>query len=144
MGIMKQDGFNPENDLLKDLFQQSAQEPDTGLKDQIMQSVEHPSVFKYEPVIGVKAWWAISGLFLCTVAYLLFWYRGNSGQPYFNLDYPSFDLVNFENWTSRIFHGVSFQLPDVSITIISALAAMMLIGVSFVVSYKNKVSHNIR
>ncbi len=145
MGIMKEQQLNPDDQFLKSVFQQSAILPDPSLKEQIMMSIETKPAFEYEPVISPKLWWVITTVFMSTIGFLLFFYRGNSGQPYFDLKLPTIDFSRLESWTNdltKVFEGFSIRLPEVSFVAVAALSAILLVGVSFVISYRNQVVHS--
>lgn len=144
--MIDEDQLNSEDKLLKELFHQTAKVPDGRMKEQIMRSIEIRPTFEYEPVISKKAWWVIGSLFLSTIAFLFLGYKGEGGKPYFDLEWPSLDFSALSEWSAKltgVFNGFSLQLPEVSSIVVAALAAIMLAGVAFVVSYKNKVTHNL-
>ncbi|WP_421874241.1 hypothetical protein [Marinoscillum sp.] len=138
--------LNSEDQFLNELFQQSATTPKGSLKEEIMRSIEARPAFEYEPVISKKAWRVIYSVFLSTIGYLLFAYKGEGGKPYFDLDIPTLDFSALSEWSTKMtnaFNGFSLQLPEVSSILVASLGVILLTGVAFVVSYKNKVMHNL-
>ena len=143
--MREEQNMNPEDQMLKDLFRQGEKTPQAFLKEQIMASIEPKSTFEYQPVISKRAWWFIGSGFISLMVYLLFGYKNEAGKPYFQVELPSMDFNRLNQWSNdftQAFDGLSFQLPEVPFSLLAALSALIIIGVSFMISYQTRLFHS--
>lgn len=138
--------FNTEDRLIKQLFHQSASLPKDSLKEQIMRSIEMESkpAMVYEPVISSRVWWCLASSFVALLSYLLFFYKGPSNKAYVNLKIPSFDFDQSTQWLEKMneaFESASLTMPEVHFSALAGISAVIVLGISFIISYQWKSLH---
>lgn len=142
MGIMKNNEDNKlQDDLIRDLFRKSESLPNRSLKEQIMLNIEasESSVMEYEPVISKKVLWIIGAAFTSLIAYLLLWFKDSSGKSYLDVQWPSIDITFSVDWFSKLntaFEGIHLEMPELPFTALAAILAIMVMGFSFIISYR--------
>lgn len=127
--------YQDNDQLLKDLFQQSVFEPTHGLKQKIMQEIHvKKEVFEYQPVIGKKMWIAL-GVGFAALMIFLFNYDRREGFTLIEKE----KYTNLFNWElpSGIFNGwFELQLNQIPSFFLVALIALIVVGVYFMVSIR--------
>lgn len=134
---------NLQDHLLKDLFRKSEIIPTAELKEQIMLNIvqQKSSELEYEPVISRKTWWIIGTGFISLLVYLLIGFKGSSGKSYFDFDWSALDFSESVNWFTKLniaFDEVHLQLPELHFTTLASLSAIMVMGISFIITYRMK------
>ncbi len=127
--------YQDNDQLLKDLFQQSASTPTHDLKQKIMQEIHvKKEVFEYQPVIGKKMWIALGVGF---AAVMIFLFNNDRREGFTLIEKEKF--TNLFNWElpSGIFNGwFELQLNQIPSFFLVALIALIVVGVYFMVSIK--------
>ena len=135
MDDMITEDYQDNDQLLKDLFQQSASEPAHDLKQKIMREISvKKEVFEYQPVIGKKVWVAL-GVGFTALMIFLFNYNRREGFTLINKE----KFSNLFNWDfpSEFFDGwFELQLNHIPSPFLVALMALIVVGVYFIVSIK--------
>lgn len=130
--------MNTEDELLKRLFKESEAHPRVNITEQVMHRIdENPKAFEYVPVIGKKAWIVIIGVFSAIMAYLLF---NSSG---FQFEVPTL-ITSISEELTRIGNSVTLEpslpsmpeIPQIPTTILISIAALNVIGIYAVISYR--------
>ncbi|WP_421764366.1 hypothetical protein [Ekhidna sp.] len=127
--------INQEDELLKRLFEESEIKPSANITEKVMHRIDvNPKAFEYEPIISKKAWMIIGSIFAITLFYLLI---NSSG---FAIEAPeAFQLI--KNQFLNIGDGFSlelprFSLPEIPKTMLVAIAAINVIGIYLIISFR--------
>ncbi len=129
--------MNQEDELLKQLFAEAEITSKSDITEQVMHRLDvNPEAFKYEPVIGKKAWIVIGSVFTLVMIYLV----ANSGGSSFQL--PDF-IQSIKGAFSNLKFNINIEytqpsLPKIPSTILTALVALNVIGVYLIISYRWK------
>lgn len=127
--------MNQEDELLKGLFESSEVKPSSSITEKVMHRIDvNPKVFEYEPVISKKVWMMIGTAFGMIMIYLLL----NSGSNTFEV--PKLFVLLKDSFSglgsSFSFEIKSPSLPKIPSTILIALAAINVIGIYLMISYR--------
>ena len=127
--------MNQEDELLKQLFTESEIQPHSDLTEKVMHKISpDASAFQYKPVISKKAWLVMGSVFSIIMIFLL------SNSTGLQLEIPSFlpvlkdGLYSFRN--SFSFDMSLPSMPHISPTILTAIAAINLIGIYLIAIYR--------
>ncbi len=127
--------MNHEDQLLKRLFEESEVKLNTNITEKVMHRIDvNPKAFEYEPVISKKAWTVMGSVFTVTMLYLLV---NSSGVAFeapemFQLIKNGFTNIG-NNWT---FEFPQLSLPSIPPTMVVAIAAINIIGIYLMISFR--------
>jgi hypothetical protein len=127
--------MNQDDQLLRDLFKKNEVRSTPDLTQKVMHQIDQNSkIFEYEPVISKEAWIMIGSVFSLTLIYLLSKTGGASFQV------PEVLQLISESFTglgsSLSFKTIVPKLPEIPSTILISIAALNIIGIYLIVSYK--------
>lgn len=127
--------INKEDELLKRLFEENEVKPSSNITEKVMKRIDiNPKAFEYEPVISKKAWMVMGSAFTITMLYLLI---NSSGVAFETPDV----LQLIGNGILSIGDGLSFEfprlsLPEIPTTMLAAIAAINIIGIYLMISFR--------
>ena len=128
--------MNQEDELLKGLFESSEIQAPSDITERVMHRIDvNPKAFEYQPLISKKVWMIMGGAFAMIMIYLLW----NSGSN-------PIELPKVAVWLKDSFSGIGNnfnikspslpQLPQIPSTMLIALAAINVIGVYLMISFR--------
>lgn len=127
--------INQEDELLKQLFAEGEIKPHAALTEKVMHRIgPDASAFQYKPVISKKAWIIMGSSFSMIMIFLL---ANSSGLQ---LEIPSL-LPVLKDGLYSLGNSFSFDMslpsmPQISPTILIAIAAINLIGIYLIAIYR--------
>ncbi|WP_436515216.1 hypothetical protein [Ekhidna sp. To15] len=127
--------MNQEDDLLKRLFEESEVQSSSSITEKVMHRIDvNPKAFEYEPVISKKVWVVLGSMFALVMAYLLFDTSANTFEvpKLFVFLQDSFSGLS----DSFTFEVTKPSLPKIPSTILIAIAAINVIGIYLMISYR--------
>ncbi|MEO9870252.1 hypothetical protein [Ekhidna sp.] len=126
-----------EDQFLKTLFKESETKPVLDITEQVMQRIDKSSeVFEYQPLISKQAWVIIGGLFFGTLIYLFMQTESVAIKTPELMNVLSSGLLKVRN-NFTIDWG-AMQLPEIPSTLLISIAAINIIGIYLMVSYRWK------
>ncbi|MEQ8470302.1 MAG: hypothetical protein RIC35_03915 [Marinoscillum sp.] len=130
----------PEDEFLKGIFKQSATEPSSALKAQIMMQVQSTSTMTaYKPVIGKKAWIILASCFVSAMCYFLYKVNETTFSE-MEISLPDFTFLTEWSFTSQRFISLfDFALPSIPLSMATATAVLVVFGVYFMIGFKTNL-----
>ncbi len=127
--------MNQEDELLKRLFAEGEIQPSSELTEKVMHRIDvDPAAFKYEPIISKKVWIILGSIFSLVMIYLVANASGTAFQVPEFVQTLKNHLTDFEFNFSIEYTQPS--LPEIPSTLLTALAAINVIGVYLIISYR--------